>query len=260
MAKRSAQGFYEAAIAFGATVAALHYLLSSTPIRRAIFADATGTKVKHTSPDKILALEVLLPPLREQRKIAEILRAWDKAIENLEALHEAKNKRLSGLTQTFIGRGGAFPSRWMLRPPSAISTRVRRQNSGGNHPVMTISAKSGCLGARRVPRPHLARPGRHRRRPQAPALCRGADGHPAEALTADEDRAETADRLRSLIDRIELTPDASGKLTIDLYGDLAGILSLATNENSRPKEGTAGLAEQVKVVAAAGFEPETIRL
>ncbi|MFN8890918.1 MAG: restriction endonuclease subunit S, partial [Alphaproteobacteria bacterium] len=37
----------------------------------------------------------------------------------------------------------AFPDRWKLCPLSIISTRVRRQNDGGNHPVMTISAKSG---------------------------------------------------------------------------------------------------------------------
>jgi hypothetical protein len=33
--------------------------------------------------------------------------------------------------------------------------------------------------------------------------------------------------LRSLIDRIELRPNQQGKLEIDLYGDLAGIPTLA---------------------------------
>jgi site-specific DNA recombinase len=46
-------------------------------------------------------------------------------------------------------------------------------------------------------------------------------------LNREENRAEAADILRSLIDRIELTPNRQGKLDIDLYGDLAGILSLA---------------------------------
>ncbi|HLS19921.1 MAG TPA: hypothetical protein VK090_08940 [Paracoccaceae bacterium] len=53
----------------------------------------------------------------------------------------------------------------------------------------------------------------------------------AEALTAEENRAEAADLLRSLIERIELSPNAESKLDIDLYGDLAGILALAANEN-----------------------------
>jgi type I restriction enzyme S subunit len=88
-------------------------------------------------------LPILLPPLPEQRKIAEILRTWDEAIAKLEALRAAKCDRLTGLTQKLLGLGGAFPDRWKQRPLSAISTRVRRQNGGGDHPVMTISAKSG---------------------------------------------------------------------------------------------------------------------
>lgn len=88
-------------------------------------------------------LSILLPPLCEQRKIAEILRTWDEAVEKLEALRAAKRDRVTGLTQKLLGIGGVFPDRWKQRPLSAISTRVRRQNGGGDHPVMTISAKSG---------------------------------------------------------------------------------------------------------------------
>ena len=55
----------------------------------------------------------------------------------------------------------------------------------------------------------------------------------AEALGAEENRAEAADILRSLIERITLTPNAEGKLDIDLYGDLAGILSHAANRKDR---------------------------
>jgi type I restriction enzyme S subunit len=62
----------------------LHYFFASTDVRRAILADATGTKVKHTSPGKILSLEANLRPLPEQRKIAEILGTWDRAIELCE--------------------------------------------------------------------------------------------------------------------------------------------------------------------------------
>jgi len=91
------------------------------------------------------SIRIPVPPLPEQRKIAEILRTWDEAIEKLEALRAAKQRRLAGIMQRLIGRGGAFPNRWQLRPLSAISTRIRRQNGGDNHPIMTISAKSGFL-------------------------------------------------------------------------------------------------------------------
>ena len=47
----------------------------------------------------------------------------------------------------------------------------------------------------------------------------------SQVLHREENRGEAADILRSLVDRIELIPSEQGKLEIDLYGDLAGILS-----------------------------------
>ena len=70
----------------------------------------------------------------------------------------------------------------------------------------------------------------------------------AEALNAADNRAEAADLLRSLIDRIDRTPNSGGKLNIDLHGDLAGILSLAANKD-RPLDERDLSVRQVKVVA-----------
>ena len=81
----------------------------------------------------------------------------------------------------------------------------------------------------------------------------------AEALNREENRAEAADLIRSLVDRITLTPNDQGKLEIDLYGDLAGIMTMAANKN-RPLEASDPSVRQVKVVAGRGFEPLTFRL
>ncbi len=62
----------------------------------------------------------------------------------------------------------------------------------------------------------------------------------AGALNAQENRAEAADILRSLVERIKLTPNDNGKLEIDLFGDLAGILSLAANKNGPLNDTTSG--------------------
>lgn len=93
----------------------------------------------------ISEIQVPLPPLSEQHKIAEILQTWDEAIEKLVALRAAKQDRFAGLTQQIIGRGGIFPERWPLKSLSAVSVAVRRKGASENHPVMTISAKSGFL-------------------------------------------------------------------------------------------------------------------
>ena len=104
-----------------------------------------------------------------------------------------------------------------------------------------------------------------------------------------EGRTAAAERLRSLVDKIVLTP-VDGKLAIDVHGDLAGILAIANEKALRAENDDASqapsarekrsqfnlpkskgrplaraadaaeLAKQVKLVAGAGFEPTTFRL
>lgn len=70
----------------------------------------------------------------------------------------------------------------------------------------------------------------------------------AEALTSEELRGEAADLLRSLIESIVLSPNSEGGLDIDLHGDLAGILSLATAKKGADQGPD---LQQVKMVAGA---------
>ena len=81
----------------------------------------------------------------------------------------------------------------------------------------------------------------------------------AQVLDQEENRGEAADILRSLVDRIELRPNQQGKLEIDLYGDLAGILE-SRGKKDRPLNQSDPSIQQVKVVAGIGFEPMTFRL
>lgn len=119
--------------------------LRAPDLHKRIDAVSKGSTFREISLEELRILEIPLPPLPEQRKIAAVLRTWDDALDQVTALRASRSGRLKGLTQKLLGRGGVFPDRWPLKPLSAIATRVRRQNSGGNHPVMTISAKSGFL-------------------------------------------------------------------------------------------------------------------
>ena len=73
----------------------------------------------------------------------------------------------------------------------------------------------------------------------------------------DVERLRATEILRSLISAIVLTPYKAG-MEIDVQGDLAGILTIATNAKS-PAVLRAGLS-QVELVAGTGFEPVTFRL
>lgn len=104
-----------------------------------------GSSINNLSQEALAEFNFGLPTLPEQRKISEILRTWDEALEKLTALRAAKQDRFTGLTQQIMGRGGVFPQQWPFKALSAVSTPVRRKSKGDNHPVMTISAKSGFL-------------------------------------------------------------------------------------------------------------------
>ena len=79
-----------------------------------------------------------------------------------------------------------------------------------------------------------------------------------DLLEKPESKAEAFEAIRSLIDRIVLTP-VNDELRIDLHGAIAAILQLAANKNG-PIRDLAEKAEQLVMVAGVGFEPTTFRL
>lgn len=60
---------------------------------------AVGSTIKTIGLPIFKRLTIDFPPLPEQRKIAEILRTWDEALEKVTALHAAKVRRISSLRQ-----------------------------------------------------------------------------------------------------------------------------------------------------------------
>ena len=76
-----------------------------------------------------------------------------------------------------------------------------------------------------------------------------------EALTDEDCRTEAAALMRTLIDKIVLSPvEVEGRthLAIDLHGDIAGILS-AGAEGKKPLQKSGFAEESIKLVAGVGF-------
>jgi type I restriction enzyme S subunit len=61
-----------------------------------------------------------LPPLAEQRKIAEILRTWDEAIETAEAELKAKQERKRGLMQKLLNPSAEGAGALMMKGPQTV--------------------------------------------------------------------------------------------------------------------------------------------
>ena len=60
----------------------VYWFMRTRAYQRTIAGCASGVSVKHTSPQKIYSAEIPLPPLPVQRRIADVLSAYDDLIEN----------------------------------------------------------------------------------------------------------------------------------------------------------------------------------
>ena len=82
-----------------------------------------------------------------------------------------------------------------------------------------------------------------------------------KALERTDARAEASEHLRGLIGKIVLTPEPGRKdLRIDLHGNLAGILQIASQKQVRPGNKTISGPNKIALVAGVGFEPTTFGL
>lgn len=89
-----------------------------------------------------------IPPLPEQKKIAEILKVWDKAIEKQTQLIEKLELRKKGLMQQLLTgkkRLPGFSEKWKNLKLEEICEKVVRKNIEDNKNVMTISAQRGFV-------------------------------------------------------------------------------------------------------------------
>ncbi|WP_417247529.1 restriction endonuclease subunit S [Celeribacter sp.] len=103
-------------------------------------------KLNKASLEKI---PMLVPPLPEQRKIAEILSTWDAAIEKTEALLATAKAQKRALMQSLLTGKRRFPEfegqEWKEVRLGDVFSRVRRKNTVGNDNVLTISAQHGLV-------------------------------------------------------------------------------------------------------------------
>ncbi len=74
----------------------IYHLFKTSTVREQIRLTSSGSKVKHTSPERIYAIKVPLPPVEEQRKIIQILNLLDKKIE----LNNRINAELEAMAKT----------------------------------------------------------------------------------------------------------------------------------------------------------------
>ncbi|QUH23457.1 restriction endonuclease subunit S [Methanobacterium alkalithermotolerans] len=98
----------------------LYWKLRNHDYRHLVLATASGTTVKHTSPSRILKIEIALPPLYEQEKIAKILSDIEQKIE----INQKMNRTLEGI-------GQAIFKHWFVHYEFPNEERKPYKSSGG---------------------------------------------------------------------------------------------------------------------------------
>ncbi|HDV8306737.1 restriction endonuclease subunit S [Enterobacter hormaechei] len=95
----------------------------------------------------------ILPSLPEQKKIAQILSTWDKAISVTEKLLTNSQQQKKALMQQLLTgkkrlldeNGTRFSETWKLYALSKLFQRVTTKNNGKSNNVVTISGQHGLI-------------------------------------------------------------------------------------------------------------------
>src|SRR5260221_13062565 len=143
-----------------------------------------------------------------------------------------------------------------------IAGIMRAIEDGNYNP--TLTKRLGVLETDKVKAEadvaNAAVPPKLRIHPNLPALYRRKVEQLQEALSEPATQVEAGEIIRSLIDRIELTPEGDA-LAIKLYGDLAQIIAFSETSAGHQKGPVSDeMGPILSVVAGRGFEPLTFRL
>ncbi len=110
-------------------------------------SNAVGQTMLNLNTTILSELPLYLPPLAEQRKIAEILSSWDEAIQLVEALIAALKERKRGLMQRLLTGEVRFPGfdeAWEEVRLGDVFTE-RNETGFGQLPLVAITMGKGIM-------------------------------------------------------------------------------------------------------------------
>ena len=121
------------------------YITEYINFRKPFFYESTG--VPQLTAPQIANIQVLFPPLGEQRKIAEVLGVWDKAIEKQARLIEKLALRKRALMQRLLSaklRLPGFSEPWKIHKLQELFTE-RNETNRTDLPLLSITGDRGVI-------------------------------------------------------------------------------------------------------------------
>ena len=121
------------------------YITEYINFRKPFFYEST--RVPQLTAPQIANIQVLFPPLGEQRKIAEVLGVWDEAIEKQARLIEKLALRKRGLMQRLLSaklRLPGFSEPWKIHKLQELFTE-RNETNRTDLPLLSITGDRGVI-------------------------------------------------------------------------------------------------------------------
>ncbi|MCB9185026.1 MAG: restriction endonuclease subunit S [Flavobacteriales bacterium] len=123
----------------------LVYYMNSPIGRKIIGATEIGGAQKNVNAGSLERLPVITPPLPEQRRIAAVLGAWDRAIATTQQLLAAQQKRKRGLIGTALGE--IYHHRRKVNIGDIAEEVSERNTDAAEHIVLSCSKHKGFVSS-----------------------------------------------------------------------------------------------------------------
>lgn len=126
--------------------------LNGPEFRNLINRQANGSALQEISIATLRKAPVLLPPISEQRRIAETLQTWDRVIETVEGLIANARAQKQALMQQLLPQGTAPPKKrlpdvsgeWReIRIGAAFAERLERGDD--RLPLLSVTQANGVI-------------------------------------------------------------------------------------------------------------------
>ena len=124
----------------------LYQFLFSTKITKQVSQIIAGSNYPAITSQDVKKLKIPLPSLPEQRRIAEILSTWDRAIERTQRLIDALEKRKKGLMQQLLTgkvRLKGFSGEWKFVQAGELFENISKKNIDG--PLLSVTQENGVI-------------------------------------------------------------------------------------------------------------------
>lgn len=113
----------------------------------------TATAVPHISPNDIKEFPLLLPPLAEQHKIAQILSTWDQAISATEKLLENSQQQKKALMQQLLTgkkrlldeNGMKFSEHWKYLKANELFASTSKKQNSEEEELLAVTQDQGVI-------------------------------------------------------------------------------------------------------------------